>query len=133
MQFRFWFRLMWLVLCPAAAAVAEPAQSHCNSQLCWQIEPTVCIAEQSSDSCKLDFQLSWHSSTPVSVCAELAGQSLHCWQQQASGRLRHQTELDGPTLLSLHSDGKQVLTQELSVLSRQPNRRKRLVAPWSVF
>lgn len=133
MQFRCWLPLLWLAVCRAGAAVPDPSQQHCSNQLCWQIEPTVCIADQSTDSCKLDFQLSWQSATPVSVCAELAGQSLHCWQQQASGQLRHQTELEGPILLSLHSDGKTVLTQELSVLSRQPNRRKRLVAPWSVF
>ena len=124
---------LWLILLVHTAAQAAPADAQCDQTLCWQIAPVVCVANQKSDSCQLDFRLSWQHSEPVSVCAELAGQPLHCWQQQTSGQLRYQAQLAGPGQLQLSVNGEPRLTQQLSVLSRQPGRKRRLVAPWSVF
>jgi hypothetical protein len=112
---------------------AAPADTQCDQALCWQVQPVVCIANQTADRCQLDFQLSWQHPQPISVCAALAGESLHCWQQQTSGQLLYQAQLDGPSQLNLMVDGKPRLTRQLSVLSRQPERKRRLVAPWSVF
>ena len=122
------FTLLWSGLVQAIQSDAQ-----CDRALCWQVQPVVCIANQTADSCALDFQLSWQHPQPISVCAELAGQSLHCWQQQTSGRLQYQAQLDGPGQLHLLVDGKMRLSRQLSVLSRQPDRKRRLVAPWSVF
>ena len=107
--------------------------AQCDQTLCWQIAPVVCVANQKSDSCQLDFRLSWQHPEPISLCAELEGLPLHCWQQQTSGELSYQAQIEGSALLLLRSDGQPRLSRELSVLSRQPARKRRLVAPWSVF
>ncbi len=124
---------LWLILLVHTVAQAAPADAQCDQTLCWQIAPVVCIANQKSDSCQLDFRLSWQHPEPISLCAELEGLSLHCWQQQTSGELSYQAQIEGSALLLLRSDGQPRLSRELSVLSRQPARKRRLVAPWSVF
>ncbi|WP_031570092.1 DUF3019 domain-containing protein [Rheinheimera texasensis] len=124
---------LWLILLVHTVAQAAPADAQCDQTLCWQIAPVVCIANQKSDSCQLDFRLSWQHPEPISLCAELEGLSLHCWQQQTSGELSYQAQIEGSAQLLLRSDGHPRLSRELSVLSRQPARKRRLVAPWSVF
>lgn len=126
---QIWLLLLWW---PGQLLASQPA-SWCDQSLCWQVEPVVCIANQQDDNCQLDFRLSWQHPQPVSVCAELGGQQLQCWRQQTSGQLSYQAQLEGPDQLQLSVDGKPRLTQQLSVLSRQPGRKRRLVAPWSVF
>ena len=124
---------LWLTLLVHTVAQAAPADAQCDQTLCWQIAPVVCVANQKSDSCQLDFRLSWQHPEPISLCAELKGLPLHCWQQQTSGELSYQAQIEGSALLLLRSDGQPRLSRELSVLSRQPARKRRLVAPWSVF
>jgi len=125
----------WLVplTLMAVAAPAQATPAECQQQLCWQVAPTVCVSNQRSEHCALTFNLRWSSSAPLSVCAELSDEQLQCWHQQQSGELTHQIVLAGPQQLALLVDGKTRLVEQLSVLSRQPDRRKRLVAPWSVF
>ncbi len=115
----------------SGAAIAQNEQ--CTPQLCWQVEPTVCVSDQTEGQCALTFNLRWNSQRPLSVCAELSDEPLQCWVGQTSGQLSHQTVLAGPLELQLSVDGETKLAKQLSVLSRQPARRKRLVAPWSVF
>ena len=120
-----------LLLVVSGGAVAQNDQ--CTPQLCWQVEPTVCISDQTNGQCDLTFNLRWNSQQPLSVCAELSDEPLYCWVGQTSGQLTHQTLIAGPQQLQLSVDGETKLAKQLSVLSRQPARRKRLVAPWSVF
>lgn len=115
------------------SSAAHAQSGQCTSQLCWQIEPTVCVSDNSASPCPLTFSLHWQSKLPAAVCAELAGESLKCWTNQSAGELTHQTLLTEPLLLQLSINGEIQLRQQLSLLSRQPARRKRLVAPWSVF
>lgn len=119
------------LLVVSSCAVAQNEQ--CTPQLCWQVEPTVCISDQTEGQCALQFNLRWSSQQPLSVCAELSDEPLQCWVGQTSGQLTYQTVLAGPSQLQLSVDGETKLEKQLSVLSRQPARRKRLVAPWSVF
>ena len=124
----------WLGSLTLLLALISPARAaQCQQQLCWQVEPTVCVSNQSTEQCALTFNLRWSSVDPLSVCAELSDEPLQCWHQQKSGELTHQIVLAGPQQLALRVDGKTRLVEQLSVLSRQPDRRKRLVAPWSVF
>lgn len=125
------FAVVGLLLVFSCCVAAQNEQ--CTAQLCWQVEPTVCISEQTAGACNLTFRLRWTSQQPLSVCAELSDQPLQCWVSQTSGQLTHQTLLAGPSQLQLSVDGETKLAKQLSVLSRQPARRKRLVAPWSVF
>ena len=86
---------------------AMQSDAQCDRALCLAgFNPSFVLRIQTADSCQLDFQLSWQHPQPISVCAELAGQSLHCWQQQTSGRLQYQAQLDGPGQLHLLVDGK---------------------------
>lgn len=124
---------LWLMFISSCIAEAAGIDTQCDQALCWQVAPVVCVADQKSDSCQLDFQLSWQHPEPISLCAEWKGQSFYCWQQQTSGQLQYQLELDGPGELQLQVNGQARLTRQLSVLSRQPSRKRRLVAPWSVF
>jgi hypothetical protein len=61
------FTMLWSGLVQAMQSDAQ-----CDRALCWQVQPVVCIANQTADSCALDFQLSWQHPQPISVCAELA-------------------------------------------------------------
>jgi len=124
---------LWIFLVGSHVAQAASIDTQCDQALCWQIAPVVCVADHRSDRCQLDFRLSWQHPEPISLCAELEGQSLHCWQQQTSGELSYQVQLEGPSLLHLKAGSETRLTRQLSVLSRQPERKRRLVAPWSVF
>lgn len=124
---------LWLILLVHSAAQAAVADPQCNQNLCWEIAPVVCVADQNADRCQLDFHLSWQHPEPISLCAELEGLPLHCWQQQTSGELSYQAQLEGSALLLLRDEQQPRLSRELSVLSRQPTRKRRLVAPWSVF
>lgn len=125
------FAVVIVLLTLSCCAVAQNEQ--CTPELCWQVEPTVCISDQTEGPCALTFNLRWQSQQPLSVCAELSEQPLQCWVSQTSGQLTHQTVLAGASQLQLSVDGETKLAKQLSVLSRQPARRKRLVAPWSVF
>jgi len=125
------FTVVVFLLMTSCCAVAQNEQ--CTAQLCWQVEPTVCVSDQTERQCALTFNLRWTSQQPLSVCAELSDEPLQCWVGQTSGQLSHQTLLAGPLQLQLRVDGETKLAKQLSVLSRQPARRKRLVAPWSVF
>lgn len=124
---------LWLLLLGMTMAQAKAADAQCDRLLCWQIAPVVCVADQTAGSCQLDFRLSWQHPEPISLCAALDGKSLQCWQQQTSGELSYQANLDGHMVIDLRDGADIRLSRELSVLSRQPARKRRLVAPWSVF
>ncbi|WP_306523300.1 DUF3019 domain-containing protein [Rheinheimera sp.] len=130
MQGRTIFVVMFLSFCCWAAQAATP----CAQILCWQVAPTVCLLDQQQNSCQLPLQLNWQSPRPMSICAYLNNLQLTCWSATQQGQLQQQLPLEGPAQLELRDMQQQVLLQQqLTVLSRQPERRRRLVAPWSVF
>jgi hypothetical protein len=115
-------------------AGAVNAAPLCDKTVCWQVAPTVCLVDQQQRPCQLVLSLQWQSTLPQSVCIYLDGQKLDCWLAASEGQWRQQLQLTGPARLELRSQQQQVLLQQqLTVLSRQPERRRRLVAPWSVF
>ncbi len=119
-----------LSLLTAAVNAATP----CHNMVCWQVAPTVCLVEQQQHPCQLALSLQWQSNLPQSVCAYLDEQQLKCWHSAHEGSWHQQLHLTGPARLELRNQQQQVLLQQpLTVLSRQPERRRRLVAPWSVF
>ncbi len=107
----------------------------CNQVLCIEVQPSVCIvSEKGQKDCPLDFQLKWQSNTPQDLCVYAGQQKLQCWLQQTHGQGQHQLVLDAPLSLEFRDAQQQLLAQQsLTILSRQPERRRRLVAPWSVF
>ncbi|MCT6698123.1 DUF3019 domain-containing protein [Rheinheimera sp. 4Y26] len=130
MQGRTTVVVILLSLCSFAAQAASP----CAQRLCWQVAPTVCLLDQQQNSCQLPLQLDWQSAEPLSACAYLNERKLQCWSASQQGQLQQQLPLTGPANLELRNMQQQVLLQQqLTVLSRQPERRRRLVAPWSVF
>lgn len=118
-----------LSLLVSAANAATP----CDKAICWQVAPSVCLVDQQQRPCQLDLSLQWQSALPQSVCVFLDDQQLDCWQAQTEGQWRQQLQLTGPAKLELRDQQQVLLQQQLTVLSRQPERRRRLVAPWSVF
>lgn len=115
-------------------AGAVNAATPCDKKICWQVAPTVCLVDQQQRPCQLDLNLQWQSALPQSVCAYLDEQQLACWNTVQQGQWQQQLQLTGPARLELRNHQQQVLLQQqLTVLSRQPERRRRLVAPWSVF
>lgn len=126
---------------PAAAVVSFPEQttrpaasSPCQQSLCWQVTPQVCLVDKQQQLCQLELSLSWQSHLQQSLCVYLDQQQLSCWSNQQQGQYHATVSLAGSALLQLRNLNQQVLlSQPLNVLSRQPERRRRLVAPWSVF
>ena len=55
------------------------------------------------------------------------------WQQARQGQWQQLLSWPGKTEVRLQNDTRVLLQKELIVLSRQPEKRRRLVAPWSVF
>ena len=130
MHGRTFFGLMLLSFCSLTVKAAPP----CGQNICWQVAPSVCLQDQQQNNCQLPLQLSWQSQSPLSLCAYLDEQELACWSAKQQGALQQALVLDGPASLELRDVQQQVLVQQqLTVLSRQPERRRRLVAPWSVF
>jgi hypothetical protein len=106
----------------------------CQQPLCWQVTPQVCLVDRQQQLCQLELSLSWQSQQQQSLCVYLDQQQLSCWLTQQQGHYKTTVGLAGPAILQLRDLNQQVLlSQHLTVLSRQPERRRRLVAPWSVF
>jgi hypothetical protein len=115
-------------------AGALNAATPCDKAVCWQVAPTVCLVDQQQRPCQLEISMHWQSQVPQSVCVYLDDQQLDCWTTVNQGKWQQQLQLTGPARLELRNQQQQVLLQQqLTVLSRQPERRRRLVAPWSVF
>ena len=127
------FRLIVLigVLLGSTTLWAAP----CSKTLCIDVQPSVClVGEKGQKSCQLDFTLTWQSEQPRDLCVYAGSTQLQCWQQQRSGQSQHQLALESPISLEFRDAQQQLLAQQsLTILSRQPERRRRLVAPWSVF
>lgn len=127
-------RTRFVVMLFSLWCFAAQAASACTQMLCWQVAPTVCLLDQQQNSCLLPLQLDWQSAQPLSACAYLDNLQLKCWSASQQGQLQQQLPLTGPAHLELRDMQQQVLLQQqVTVLSRQPERRRRLVAPWSVF
>ena len=110
------------------------AATPCDNSVCWQVAPTVCLVDQQQRPCQLSLSLQWQSKQAQSLCVYLDEQQLDCWSSVNQGHWQQQLQLTGPARLELRNQQQQVLLQQqLTVLSRQPERRRRLVAPWSVF
>lgn len=123
---------IWMIL--SFSCFAAEAAKPCTQNICWQVAPSVCLQDQQQNNCQLPLQLYWQSQSPLSLCAYLDEQELACWSAKQQGTLRQALTLNGPANLELRDVQQQVLLQQqLTVLSRQPERRRRLVAPWSVF
>ncbi len=123
---------IWMII--SFSCFAAKAASPCGQNICWQVAPSVCLQDQQQKNCQLPLQLHWQSQSPLSLCAYLDEQELACWSAKKQGALQQALTLDGPANLELRDVRQQVLLQQqLTVLSRQPERRRRLVAPWSVF
>ncbi len=105
----------------------------CLDAVCWVVEPTVCVVDKQPAQCTMAITLHWQSQQPRSLCAFLDDTQLQCWQQQQQGRWQQSLELKQNSVLQLREQQHLVLEQSLTILSRQPERRRRLVAPWSVF
>lgn len=115
-------------------AFAINAATPCEKLACWQLAPTVCLVDQQQTLCELPLSLQWQSASPQSLCIYLDEKQLDCLPAKAHGSWQQSLLLEGPALLQLRDQHQQVLLQQqLTVLSRQPERRRRLVAPWSVF
>ena len=105
----------------------------CNTAICWTVEPAVCVVDKQQNQCEMALSMSWQSQQPRDLCAFLDDKQLQCWQQQSQGSWQQSLQLKHNSLLQLREQQQPILEQTLTILSRQPERRRRLVAPWSVF
>lgn len=119
----------WMLLMPLSVNPAE----QCTSGLCWSASPMVCIASAQGERCEADLHVVWSSPVPVDLCLYLADEALSCWQQQHQGQWASRLIWPEQAILSLRDAEQVFLDETLKTVSRQPKRRRRLVAPWSVF
>lgn len=127
-------RLLLLTVLTGFSAVASASQPQaCESGLCWTVSPVICVTQQAEQSCQTELYVSWQSAEPQNLCLYLAEQQLECWQQVRKGIWQQHTSWQ-PASLSLRNAEQQTLLEtELHILSRQPARRRRIAAPWSIF
>lgn len=121
------------VLVFSSGVLAAEHTAPCFAAVCWVVEPTVCIVDKQKSECEMALSLNWQSEQPRSLCAFLDDTQLQCWQQQQQGSWQQKLQLKRNSVLQLREAQQPVLEQSLTILSRQPDRRRRLVAPWSVF
>lgn len=119
----------WMLLLPLAATPTEP----CDTGLCWSASPMLCIASAQGERCEAELKVVWSSSEPIDLCLYLAEEALSCWQQQQQGQWSSRLIWPEQATLSLRDAEQVFLDETLITVSRQPKRRRRLVAPWSVF
>lgn len=119
-----------MLLLPLTATAGQ-----CAKDFCATVQPSVCLVEQAElAQCRFTIDVAWQSAQPQSVCAFVGDQQLQCWQNARRGESQYQLELREATALEFRTMEQQVLAQQtLKVLSRHPERRRRLVTPWSVF
>lgn len=125
--------ILFVVLVWSGGTFAAERTAPCLAEVCWKVEPTVCIVDKQQTQCKMALSLSWESQQSRSFCAYLDNTQLQCWHQQQQGVWQQSVLLQQNSLLQLREQQTLILEQSLTILSRQPERRRRLVAPWSVF
>jgi hypothetical protein len=112
-------------------ATAHPPE--CRAELCWSVSPAFCVSATVEQNCEAMLTVSWNSSNAENICLYFAQQQMQCWQQAKQGQWQQSLSWPGKTQVRLQSGNQVLLQKELIVLSRQPEKRRRLVAPWSVF
>lgn len=110
---------------------AQPPE--CRAELCWSVSPAFCVSATVEQSCEAQLTISWTSKKAQDLCVYLAQQQMQCWQQAQQGHWQQMLSWSGKAEVRLQNDSEVLLQKELIVLSRQPEKRRRLVAPWSVF
>ncbi|MFC4653456.1 MULTISPECIES: DUF3019 domain-containing protein [Rheinheimera] len=113
--------------------LAPAPQPECNQDLCWSVSPAFCISALPEQACEAQLSVQWQHSAALDLCLKLAQQELSCWQDARAGQWQQHIVWPENATLSLQQGGRVLLQKELVVLSRQPEKRRRLVAPWSVF
>lgn len=110
------------------------AQSpECKAELCWSVSPAFCVSATPDQNCEARLSVHWTSNKAENLCLYFAEQQMQCWQQARQGEWQQLLSWPGKTEVRLQHDNHVLLQKELIVLSRQPEKRRRLVAPWSVF
>jgi hypothetical protein len=110
------------------------AQSpECRAELCWSVSPAFCVSATPDQNCEAQLSVSWTSNKAENLCLYFAEQQMQCWQHARQGEWQQLLSWPGKTEVRLQDDNLVLLRKELIVLSRQPEKRRRLVAPWSVF
>ncbi|WP_337880359.1 DUF3019 domain-containing protein [Rheinheimera sp.] len=113
--------------------LAPAPKPECNQDLCWSVSPAFCISALPEQACEAQLSVHWQHSASLNLCLTLAQQNLSCWQDAQSGHWQQNIVWPDKGVLSLQQGERVLLQKELVVLSRQPEKRRRLVAPWSVF
>ncbi|MCA1929353.1 DUF3019 domain-containing protein [Rheinheimera sp.] len=113
--------------------LANAQPSECEAELCWSVSPAFCVAATPEQSCEAQLSVSWRSDKAQNLCLYFAQQQMQCWSQAQQGQWQQFLSWSGKTEVRLQNDNHVLLQKELIVLSRQPEKRRRLVAPWSVF
>jgi hypothetical protein len=106
---------------------------ECRAELCWSVSPAFCVSATVEQNCEAELKVSWSSNKAENVCLYFAQEKMQCWQQAQQGQWQQLLSWPGKTEVRLQNDTQVLLQKELIVLSRQPEKRRRLVAPWSVF
>lgn len=112
-------------------ANAQPPE--CRAELCWSVSPAFCVSATPDQQCEAELKVSWSSNKAQNLCLYFAQEKMQCWQQAQQGQWQQLLSWPGKTEVRLQNDAQVLLQKELIVLSRQPEKRRRLVAPWSVF
>lgn len=124
---------LWLFSFLMLACTVQAASSQCAGDVCWTVTPLVCVTAEQEQQCHTDITVNWSSDRATDLCLVLAGQTQLCWQQATAGQWHKALNWQGSVLSLQNMEQQVVLQTQLSVLSRQPARRRRVAAPWSIF
>lgn len=113
--------------------LANAQTPECRAELCWSVRPAFCVSATVEQNCEAQLTIHWSSTREQNVCLYFAQKQMQCWQQVKQGQWQQLLSWSGKTEVKLQNDNDVILQKELIVLSRQPEKRRRLVAPWSVF
>ena len=101
-----------------------------------KITPSVCMVNESDDTCQIELELNWQIETQQDVCLLLKSSPLKCWQQAKTGSFVYKADVQFQNVYSLvnRKTGEVIIASTVKIQSSNAKaQRRRLRSPWSFF
>jgi hypothetical protein len=99
----------------------------------WTIQPNICVAQRVGDECPLTFSIDTQNMPTEQYCLFLDGQLLTC-SQQAYFYNEISIVINKNALIELKNKAQEtILSKKLRIKYIEPQQRRRIRPPWSLF
>ncbi|WP_339720945.1 DUF3019 domain-containing protein [uncultured Paraglaciecola sp.] len=99
----------------------------------WTIQPNICVAQRVGDECLLTFTIETQNMPSEPLCLYLDGELLAC-SQQAYFYNATSILIKKNALIELKNKAQEtILSKKLQIKYIEPQQRRRIRPPWSLF